>query len=1140
MFVLKQALSVDVDLYSCTVKGSTKIHLCDRVDFKHVTGSKADTALAAVDKVAIGANGEVNETPVPQGTAGVKPSTWDKRLIGLHCRQSDIEKITVNGVPAEYLSRDYLKQIVHDNVRDLTVFYAQLTGDLLAAKDGELEISVPESEQEKRELVVAIDFKLKNPRGGLKFAGCGEMIKDKDAWIRDGYSFVQGSNSRRYYSHMYTYNSICGADSVGTMSGASSWFPCVDTIQSRCEFYLEITIPRDLVAVGIGNRVGETFLEGTNKKKVCFHHPAPVAPHNVAISVGPYLKNVSSSMDWVRVYSLPSEDEDVVEKAAVHVRRSIKEILGYLRLENFPFSTYTQVIIDQEFSYADIVPFSTLSFVSNANVKKENEPAPDNQGGSGLMYDQHRHLHYIQAQGVAYNFFGCLVPAKSESDLWLIAGLSGYLAYRYALKTWKQIDPKEVLPDTSGNNQQTVVAAVAQQQQKLASGAGKQDENHEATQIKFFVGSTDPRELLTASFDRMQKAKFRHDAVEKQHGSAGDVVQRPLQRPSEVKIPVDSALWAARGLELDSLFSQRAFFLMHMLQRTVNAAPDDEELEDDDIFSNILHLYATQGVDHNQNHAKSLQDFFGVKPEVSGEENPNPAASGPKVPLKRSQSVCTEDGENDIGDLIQKKISDDADIIGISEFDFITELCKIGGLKSQDFRLTSKTPNFSDNWMRSCSFLQLRGGVEYRNNDAEIAVEQIFPSGQRPMTAALRIRVVEEDDSWFYDKSLTRARNEYTINLHTQRQKLRGGRKTQKENERKERWEEPSKLFTPDLLEIMNLQDEDKVWINEYPLKYVIIDPEFVWPRTITWRQSEVMYLELLNDPAMANDTLTLCEALKSLAIPRAMTEDLTVKGSTRYNAENGGPVVGGNANDINSDLRCASIIAGCIIDFARPARVRAEAIVRLAEWQRLHAPPSASDEHYTKMELEKRQGSHPWVGLNILRLALKKMFFHPETGKLLPNDFGVPGEFAMKRATTRALKIIRAKSGKPPNDVLDLILTLLRDNDNTVNHYSDAEYVKDMVIAGAEIVAAYVVGTHDEEFRTTQQVESLGSSRTVRDILGSYYEIVEHIYRYLNYDAIEPSRDHIVTAGCLEALSLLEATGVIPAKTPFFCICCI
>jgi hypothetical protein len=62
--------------------------------------------------------------------------------VQLNVRQCVVQGVTVNGLKASFAVRDMLKRVVHDkNVRELTTAYAQLAGDLLASREGELEVS---------------------------------------------------------------------------------------------------------------------------------------------------------------------------------------------------------------------------------------------------------------------------------------------------------------------------------------------------------------------------------------------------------------------------------------------------------------------------------------------------------------------------------------------------------------------------------------------------------------------------------------------------------------------------------------------------------------------------------------------------------------------------------------------------------------------------------------------------------------------------------------------------------------------------------------------------------------------------------------------------------------------------------------
>lgn len=1144
MEVVEQRLAVRVDLARERLEGCTELLVCRRRDGFHAALATASISAqnlqktATKDKVpsADSANGKPTTNAGNSSSASAtstlgsskfqtsQTDDWDssKKLV-MNCRQCSIENIYVNGVSARWKLHEFMKKIVVEgNVRDLKTFYAFMTENLLASKDGELSIEIPASEISKDRLTVRIEYHLERPKAGLRFSGCGPHNAE-GKW-----SYERGSNDKKHHSYVYSYSSMCSAETLGAACGARCWFPCVDTLQAKYPFELEVTAPLGLTVIASGERVETIVNEANSEQTVRFVHNDPIAPYNIGFCVGPFVERPAPNAEWIRIYHFPdAASKTALRKVTANLKAALVHMIRYFGVDKFPYPTYSQVFIAQEDAFADVVPFASMAFISEGILRTERSPTPDSSAGAGLMFG--KHLHYEQARGAAYSFFGGRVGPKSEGDVWLVAGLAGLLAYRYAEATWKQAEYTPPQPTKQGNKM--VKPRVPPMNPPLAS---KAREEH------VFVGSTDPRELLTQPFTRMKQAKRRHEAVLQWHGPSGNVLQRPLQRPSPVSDPVNSCLWAARGIDFDCLLSQRATTTIHMLDKAANMGGlEEDDLGRDDPFAGVLRHYLTTALEEDAQHREWVR--HGTIPTV-----------------EYARPVTSEFGDVDLGDDLQRQLNREYGSTGITEYDFLLHMCRISAFKPADFRAGDKD-NFAAYWLRRCTFIELRAAVEYKSgtNELEFMFAQRGDDRLQAVKFPLAIRVVEEDDTWQYEKRITKgtARDpqKETIAMHTSRQRQRGGRKARTEKERINKWENPATLTTKELLTLMGLEGDDRVWHNENPVKYVVLDPEFIWPRQIAWRQSEIMNLELLSDSSLSKDVLAQTQALRDLSLSRSATDHLVSRpggqsqsgggsgtaagtASTTTGASGGGESSSSMSAEAAFDLRNLCAISACILDYQRPARVRAEAMLSLAEWQSQHAPKVAYQPQYANLQLEQQPGSHPWVALNLALLAIRKMFFHPKTGKLLPNDFGVPGEYAMKRATVRALARMRACSLKPPDEVCDLILTFLRDNDNSINNYDDGDYLKDLMVAAAEVVVNFVAGTYNEEEKAGSDVaENIGSRRTIRQVLGKYYEIIDHIHRYLHYDAIEPSTQHAVTVGCLRALSLLEAEGILEASTPYF-----
>ncbi|GBG27231.1 Transcription initiation factor TFIID subunit 2 [Hondaea fermentalgiana] len=1154
MEVLRQRLAVRLDLARERVEGCTELVVCRRKDGFHAEKAKANEAAAAAaaakakakaggDAAAAdtsGANGDATPAPAAPAPAptvnGLVSSPfemnrvldWDtsKKLL-LNCRQCAVENVYVNGEPAQWKLSEYMKKVVvEDNVRDLKTFYAFLTENLLASKDGELSIEIPAAQVAAKRLTIRIEYHLDKPQAGLRFVGCGPHNAN-NKW-----SYARGTNDKRYFSYVYTYSSLCAAETLGSGCGARCWFPCVDTLSAKCPFELEVTAPLGLTIISGGLQHEATVNEIRGEQTVRFEYEDPVAPYNIGLCVGPFIERRALQADWIRMYHLPdAAPKTALRKATAHLKAAIFHMMRYMRLEKFPFPTYSQVFIDQEDAHVDVAPSGCVSFVSGGLLRSDRSPSADSPAGAGLMFE--KHLHFEQARAAAYSFFGGRVGPKEEGDVWLVAGLAGFLAYRYADATWKQAEYKPPKPVKQANKKKkNKNASTAPPATSQATAMSREEQ--------IFTGSTDPRELLTQAFGRMKRAKRRHEVVLQWHGPSGNVLQRPLQRPSSVSDPVNSCLWGARGIDLDCLLAQRAATTVHMLDKAANMdSLEEDDLGRDDPFAGLLCHYLR----------RTFAEDEAFKTWLRTGEPPAPDDQGP------SRVALGEFSDIDLGDDLQKQLSKEQHgWSGLTEYDFLLSMCRISAFKPADFRAGDRD-NFAAYWLKRCTFIEMRAAVEYKvaTNELDFMFAQRGDDRFQTVKFPLDIRVVEEDDTWQYKRRITKgtARDpqKETIQMHTTRQRQRGGRKARTEKERISKWENPAALPTKDLLYLMAAEGDDQVWHNENPVKYVVVDPDYIWPRQIIWRQTEIMNLELLSDTNLKTDVLAQVQALRDLSLPKTATDNLVSRPGGQAQSGGGsgtagGTSAGGSGTGGDSaapaesafDLRNLCAIAACIMDYRRPARVRAEAMLALAEWQSQHAPKKAYQAQFAGMPLEKRPGSHPWVALNLALLAIRKMMFHPQTGKLLPNDFGVPGEYAMKRAVVRALARMRARSLKPPDEVCDLVLVLLRDNDNSINKFDDGDYLQDLMVAAAEVVVNYVAGTYNEEEKGLDKVaESIGSKRTIRQVLGKYYAIIDHIHRYMHYDAIEPSAQHVVTVGCLRALSLLEAEGILEGSTPYF-----
>lgn len=93
---------------------------------------------------------------------------------------------------------------------------------------------------------------------------------------------------------------------------------------------------------------------------------------------------------------------------------------GYLNI-SFPFTSYKQVFVEE--SYSKMWSTPTLSIFSTHLLY------------DSTIIDQVYETRYIQAYALAFQWLNHFIGYKSWSDIWIVYGISGYLADLFFKKT---------------------------------------------------------------------------------------------------------------------------------------------------------------------------------------------------------------------------------------------------------------------------------------------------------------------------------------------------------------------------------------------------------------------------------------------------------------------------------------------------------------------------------------------------------------------------------------------------------------------------------------------------------------------------------------------------------------------------------
>lgn len=152
-------------------------------------------------------------------------------------------------------------------------------------------------------------------------------------------------------------------------------------------------------------------------------------------------------------------------------------------------------------------------------------------------------------------------------------------------------------------------------------------------------------------------------------------------------------------------------------------------------------------------------------------------------------------------------------------------------------------------------------------------------------------------------------------------------------------------------------------------------------------------------------------------------------------------------------------------------------------------------------MALARVNKAADFSSMELLIGFFKDHFYDNKKTMPLPNDFSNFIMYYLKMGLVTAIGSIRAKDGKTPKEVLEFLLELLRDDDNSLNDYSEYMYIATIIRALGEL-----------------DIEELIMTSTPR--------ILSELARFLKCDQLLPSFNYEITVSCLKVLCQLQRDG--------------
>ncbi|EJU02667.1 hypothetical protein DACRYDRAFT_21692 [Dacryopinax primogenitus] len=385
----------------------------------------------------------------------ILPNDTELRTVSLHCRQCIIDKVIVNGTPADFVHQDPLANIAISNPTDVhlwTELKRKTYSALAEADEGELAISIPRDvavrassvlppttpetahsetfEQRPNtevdpSIIIRIDYHLRHPKEGL--------------------SFILPTKTHPYrVPHVYT--------SPTSADAARCWAPCVDNLWERCTWELEFIVPRSLTAeedvsmtTGPDNMPVMVVCSGEFREQVAH-------PHSSKKSLWFYRQDTLTSVQHIafaagpfRLLQLRDEKpDDSSEGDESHPTRYPMHAFCLPGLEDHlkPTTSFLSSALSFFVTEYGAYPFSSYGIVFVDDLPRERS---DNAGltvaSNNLLHgedaiDQVFETRQQLSHALAVQWAGINIIQKTWSDTWLVNALALYMSGLFFKKTF--------------------------------------------------------------------------------------------------------------------------------------------------------------------------------------------------------------------------------------------------------------------------------------------------------------------------------------------------------------------------------------------------------------------------------------------------------------------------------------------------------------------------------------------------------------------------------------------------------------------------------------------------------------------------------------------------------------------------------
>ncbi|KAL6559167.1 hypothetical protein OROHE_006536 [Orobanche hederae] len=196
---------------------------------------------------------------------------------------------------------------------------------------------------------------------------------------------------------------------------ARCWFPCLDDNSQCCCYDLEFTVASNLVAVSSGTLLHQVLTKDDPPRKTYVYKlDVPVAARWISLAVAPFEIIPDRHGGLLSHFCLPS-NLSKLRNTMVFFYNAFSHYEDYLSA-SFPFGSYTQVFIAPDMTLSSWSMGASISIFSSHLLFDEK------------IIDQTIETRIKLAYALATQWFGVYITPEDSNDEWLLDGLAGFLA----------------------------------------------------------------------------------------------------------------------------------------------------------------------------------------------------------------------------------------------------------------------------------------------------------------------------------------------------------------------------------------------------------------------------------------------------------------------------------------------------------------------------------------------------------------------------------------------------------------------------------------------------------------------------------------------------------------------------------------